>query len=182
VFILAALAAATAVALGTGSVKLPGSGNTKASAHQAAATRQLVANQEWASATCSTVVSWKNEIQRDLHGLTLSFGAIPRVQDAVSATSRMVDSMRKLGLPPGLQSALGDQLRSDIQSRVHSIESAARSVAAGNLGAIGTLLSGFGNVPAMARQIAGHLRAIAPELGISLASSVSCRQLVGLRL
>jgi hypothetical protein len=183
-FILGALAAATAVALGTGAVKLPGGAN--ASTQQAAAATEMAANQQWASATCSTVVGWKNEIQRDLHGLTLSLGAIPRVQDAIGATTRMVDSIEKLGLPPALKGAQGraqlDQLRSDVQSRVHGIESAASSVAAGNLGAIGTLLSGLGNAPSMEGQIVGHLRDVASELGVSLASSPSCRQLVGLKL
>ena len=186
VFILGALAAATAVALGTGAVKLPGSGNAKASTQQAAAARQMAANQQWASATCSTVVGWKNEIQHDLRGLTLSLGAIPRVQDAIGATTRMVDSIEKLGLPPALRRAQGraqvDQLRSDAQSRVQGIESAASSVAGGNLDAIGTLLSDLGHAPSMEGQIVGQLRDVASELGVSLASSPSCRQLVGLKL
>ena len=184
VFILGALGAATAVALGTGAVNLPGSGNAKASTQQAAAARQMAANQQWASATCSTVVGWKNEIQHDFHGLTLSLGAIPRVQDAIGATTRMVDSIEKLGLPPALQGARAqvDQLRSDVQSHAHGIENAASSVAAGNLGAIGTLLNGLGNAPSMEGQIVGHLRDVASEFGVSLASSPSCRQLVGLKL
>jgi hypothetical protein len=186
VFILGALAAATAVALGTGAVKLTGSGTARASTQQAAAARQMAANQQWASATCSTVLGWRNEIQNDLHGLTLSLGAIPRVQDAIGATTRMVDSIEELGLPPALQGAQGraqvDQLRSDVRSHVHGIEGAASSVAAGNIGAIGTLLSGLGNTQSMERQIFGHLRGVASELGVSLASSPSCRQLVGLNL
>ena len=107
VVILGALAAATAVALGTGAFKLPGSSSARASTQQAAATRRMAVNQQWASATCSTVVGWKNEIQHDLHGLTLSLGAIPRVQDAIGATTRMVNSIEKLGLPPALQGAQG---------------------------------------------------------------------------
>jgi len=185
-FILGALAAATAVALGTGAVKLPASGNAQGSAQQAAAVRQMAANQQWASATCSTVVDWKNEIHRDLHGLTLSLAAIPRVQDAIGATTRMADSIEKLGLPPALQGAQGraqiNQLRSDIQSHLHGIESAASSVAGGNLGAIGTLLNDLGNAPSTESQIAGRLRDVASELGVSMASSPSCRQLVGLKL
>jgi hypothetical protein len=185
-FILGALAAATAVALATGALKLPGSGNARASTQQAAAARQMAANQQWASATCSTVVGWKNEIRRDLHGLTLSLGAIPRVQDAIGATTRMADSIEQRGLPPALQGAQGharaDQLRSDVRSQVNGIESAASSVAAGNIGAIGTLLNGLGNAPSMERQIVGDLRGVASELGVSLASSPPCRQLVGLNL
>lgn len=98
----------------------------------------------------------------------------------------MVDSIEKLGLPPALQGAEGraqiDQLRSDVQSHVHAIENPASSVAAGNLGAIVTLLNGLGNAPSMEGQIVGHLRDVASELGVSLASSPSCRQLVGLKL
>jgi hypothetical protein len=184
--ILGALAAATAAALGTGAVTLPGTGNAQARTEQATAARQTAANQQWASVTCSTVLGWKNEIQRDLQGLTLSLGAIPRVQDAIGATTRMVDSIEKLGLPPALQGAQGraavDQLRSDLQSHVHGIENAAGSVAGGNLGAIGTLLSDLGNAPSMKGQIVGDLREVASELGVSLASSSSCQQLVGLKL
>jgi len=185
VFILGALAA-TVVALGTGAVKLPGSDYAEASTQQAPAARQMAANQQWASATCSTVVGWKNEIQLDLRGLTLGLGAIPRVQDAIGATTRMVNSIEKLGLPPALQRAQGraqvDQLRSDVRSRVRGIESAASNVAGGNLGAIGTLLSDLGNAPSMEGQIVGQLRDVASELGVSLASSPSCQQLVGLKL
>jgi len=186
VFILGALAAAIAVALGAGAVKAPGSGNANLSAQQAAAARQMAANQQWASDTCSTVLGWKNEIQRDMQGLTLSLSAIPRVQDAIGATTRAVDSIEKLGLPPALQSAEGraelNQLRSDVQSHVQGIESAAGSVAGGNLGAIGTLLSDLRNAASMGGQIVAHLRGVASELGVSLASSPSCRQLVGLKL
>jgi hypothetical protein len=181
-----ALAAATFAALGTGGVKLPGSGNANVSAQQAAAARQMAADQQWASATCSIVAGWKNEIQRDVHGLTLSLGAIPRVQDAIGATTRMVDGIEQRGLPPGLRGAEGraqlEQLRFDVQSHMHGIESAASSVAAGNLGAIGTLLTDVANLPSVGGQIVGQLRNVAPELGVSLASSPSCRQLVGLKL
>jgi hypothetical protein len=174
------------VALSTGALKLPGSGSARAGTQQAAAARQMAADQQWASATCSTVVGWKNEIQQDLHGLTLSLGAIPRVQDAIGATTRMVDSIERLGLPPALQDAEGraqvDQLRSDVRSHMRGIESAANSVAAGNIGAIGTLLSGLGNAPSIERQIVGDLRGATSELGVSLASSPSCRQLVELKL
>jgi hypothetical protein len=185
-FILGSLAAATAAALGIGAVKLPGSSNAKASPQQAAAARRMAANQQWASATCSTVVGWKSEFERDLHGLTLSLGAIPRVQDAIGATTRMVDSIEKLGLPPALRGAQGravvDQLRSDVQSRVLGLESAASSVAGGNLGAIGTLLTDLGSVPSAEGKIVGHVRDVASELGVSLASTPSCRQLAGLTL
>jgi hypothetical protein len=185
-FILGVLAAATAVALATGAVRPPGSGDANVSSQQAAGARQMVANQQWASVTCSTVVGWKNEIQRDVHGLTLSLGVIPRVQDAIVATSRMADSIEKLGLPPALQGAEGraqvDQLRSDVQSHVHAIESAASSIAGGNLGAIGTLLSDLGNAQSMEGQIVGRLRGVASELGVSFASSPSCRQLVAFKL
>ena len=186
VFILGALGAAIAVALGAGAVALPGSGSAEASAQQAAAAKQMAANQRWTSTTCTTVLGWKNEIQRDMHGLTISLSAIPRVEDAIGATTRAVDSINKLGVPPALQNAAGrselDQIRSDFQSHVKGIESAASSVAGGNLGAIVTLLSDLGNVPSTGSQIVGHLREVAPELGISLASSPSCRQLVGVKL
>jgi hypothetical protein len=187
VLILGALAAATALALGTGAVQRPAaSSKARVSTQQAVAAGQWAANQRWASVACLTVVGWKNEIQRDVRGLTFSLGAIPRVQDAIGATTRMVDSIERLGLPPALQSvgarAQVDQLRSDLQSHVHGIESAASSVAGGNLGAIGTLLSDLGNAPSVEGQIVGHVRDVASELGVSLASTPSCRQLVGLKL
>lgn len=184
--ILGALAAATAVALGAGAGSLSGTGDAKASTDQAAVTKQMAANQRWASATCSAVVGWKDEVQRELHGLTLSLGAIPRVQAAIGATTHMLDSIEKLGVPPALQSAQGrglvEQLRSDIQSRAQGVESAASSVAGGNVGAISTLLSDLANAPSIEAQIAGRLRDVASELGVSMASSPACRQLVGLNL
>jgi hypothetical protein len=187
VLILAALAVVTAVALGTGAATPSGSGGgATADTQHAAAARQMAANQQWAAAACSTVVGWKNEIQRDLHGLTFSLGAISRVESAIGVTTRMVDSIGKLGLPPALQGAQGraqvDQLRSVVESHLHGIESAASSVAGGNLAAIGTLLSDLRSAPSMEGQIVGDLRGVAAELGVSLASSPSCRQLVGVKL
>jgi hypothetical protein len=186
VFILGALAAVAAVALSNGAAKPSGSSDAQPGTQQAAAARQMAANQQWASAACSTMVVWKNEIQRDLHGLTLSFSAIPRVEDAIGATTRMVKSTQKLGVPPALQGAQGraqlDQLRTDVQSRLLGIKSAISSVANGNLGAIGTLLSDLKNAPSMESQVVGQLRGVASELGVSLASSPSCRQLVGVKL
>jgi hypothetical protein len=69
-----------------------------------------------------------------------------------------------------------------VAPHVHGIESAASSVAGGNLGAIGTLLSDLGKAPSVGRQIVGQVRDVASELGVSLASSPSCRRLVGLKL
>jgi hypothetical protein len=89
-------------------------------------------------------------------------------------------------LPPALQSAQGralvEQLRSDIQSRAHGVESAASSVASGNVLAIGTLLSDLGNARSIEAQVAGRVRNVASELGVSMASSPACRQLIGLNL
>lgn len=186
IFIVGALVAAIAITIGTGAIALPGSGSANLSAQQTADVRQLAANRQWASATCSTVLGWKNEIQRDVHGLTLSLSAIPRVQDAIGATTRVANSIKKLGLPPALRSAEGraelDQLRSDVRSHVQSIESAAASVAGGNLAAIGTLVSDLRTAPSMGDRIVGHLRVVASDLGVSLASTPSCRALVGVKL
>lgn len=186
VLILGALGAVAAVALSSGAAKPSGGSNAQAGGQQAAAARQMAANQQWASSACSTMVVWKNEVQRDLHGLTLSFSAIPRVEDAIGATTRMVTSTQKLGVPPALQGAQGraqlDQLRTDVQSRLLGIKSAISSVASGNFGAIGTLLSDLKNAPSMEGQVVGQLRGVASELGVSLASSPSCRQLVGVKL
>jgi hypothetical protein len=90
------------------------------------------------------------------------------------------------GHAPALQGPQGraevDQLRSDVESRLHGIESAASSVAGGNLGAIATLFGYLRNAPSTEGRIVGQVRDTASELGVSLASSPSCRQLVGLKL
>ena len=187
--ILGAIAAVVAVEVGTGAVTVPGTQDsaqsTQTSAQASLAAQRMAANQQWASATCTNVLHWKNEIRRDATSLNFGFGAVARIQDAISATTRMMSEINKLGLPPAAQTTQAraeiDQLRSDIESRVHNIEGAAGSVADGNLGAIGALLSDLQTDTVVGTQIVNELRhVVSVDLGLSLIETRACRQLVGI--
>jgi hypothetical protein len=189
--IMGGIAAAVLVALSTGAITLPGARDstqsTRTSAQASLAAKRMAANQQWASATCTNILDWKNEIQRDGTNLNLGFGVLARIQDAIAATTRMSNEVNKLGLPPAAQTAQAraetGQLRSDIQSRVHNIEGSAGSVASGNLAAIGTLLSDLENDTVVGTQIVTELRhVLSVDLGLSLVETPACRQLVGIAI
>lgn len=178
------------VAVSVGAITLPGthSGTQSAQARDLAslAAKQTAANRQWASATCTSILDWKNEIHRDAANLNLGLGALPRIQDAVTATTRMLNKIDKLGPPPSVQTgqarADADRLRSDLQGRLRKIEDDARSVAGGNVAAIGTLLSDLENDRAAAPQMVDRLRQIVSvDLGLSLVHTSACQQLIGIR-
>ncbi len=184
-------AVAVLVAVSTGAISLPGARdnpqNAETSAQAAVAAERMAANQRWASAMCTNILDWKNEIQRDEAGLGLSFGALARIQDAITTTSSTLNELSKLGLPPAAQTGQArtetDQLRSDIESRLHNIEGAAGSVASGNLAAIGTLLSDLETDKAVGTQVVSELRhVVSVDLGLSLVETGACRQLVGIHI
>lgn len=187
VVVAAAVAAAT-VAITTGAVKVPGlssaSRKTQASDQAALAAQQTAAEEQWASATCTSILTWKNEIQRDGTSLNLGLGPSARVHDAIAASTRLLSELDKLGLPPGASpqaQAELDQLRADITSRLSSLAGAAASVAGGNLGAIGTLLGDLESDRMLGTQITDELRhVVSVDLGLSLAEMRACRQLVGI--
>jgi hypothetical protein len=178
------------VAVSVGAIALPGthSGTQSAQARDlvSLAAKRTAANKQWASATCTSILSWKNEIHRDAANLDLGFGALPRIQDAITATTRMLKTIDKLGLPPSVQTgqarADADRLRSDLQGRVREVEADARSVAGGNIAAIGTLLSDLNNDRAVAPQMVDRLRQIVSvDLGLSIVQIRACQQLIGIR-
>jgi hypothetical protein len=186
--IMGGIVAGVVVAVSTGALTVPGAQDsaqsTQASAQASLAVKRMAADQQWASATCTNILDWKHEIQRDATSLNLGFGALARIQDAIAATTRMSNEVNKLGLPPDAQTAQAraeiDQLRSDIESRVHNIEGAAGSAAGGNLAAIGALLSDLENDTGLGTQIANELRhVLSVDLGLSLVETRACRQLVG---
>lgn len=186
---MSAIAAAMVVAVATGAIPLPGphqaSGSDQASAQASLAAERTAADKQWASVTCTNILDWKNEIKRDGTRLDLGFGLVSRIQDAIAATTRMLNQLDKLGLPPGGQSAQAraeiGQLRSDIASRLRAIEGAAGSVASGNVAAIGALLSDLENDESVGPQLAGGLRhVVSIDLGLSLVETRACRQLVGI--
>src|SRR6201995_1900456 len=90
------------VAVSVGAITLPGthSGTQSAQAKDLVSTtaKRTAANGQWAPATCTSIVTWKNEIQRDAANLNLGFDALPRIQDAITATTRMLNKIDKLGL------------------------------------------------------------------------------------
>ena len=177
------------VAVSVGAITLPGthSGTQSAQARDvvSVAAKRTAANARWASATCTSILSWKDEIHRDAANLDLGFGALPRIQDAITATTRMLNKLDKLGLPPSVQTgqarADAERLRSDLQARVRQIEDDARSVAGGNIAAIGTLLSDLKNDRAAGPQMVDRLRQIVSvDLGLSLVHIRACQQLIGI--
>jgi hypothetical protein len=177
------------VAVSVGAITLPGthSGTPTAQARDlvSLADKRTAANRQWASATCTSILSWKNEIHRDAANLDLGLGALPRIQDAIAATTRMLNKIDKLGLPPSVQTgearADADRLRSDLQGRVREIEDDARSVAGGNIAAIGTLLSDLKNDRAVGPQMVDRLRQIVSvDLGLSVIQIRPCQQLIGI--
>jgi hypothetical protein len=189
VLVVAGVAAAITVALSTGAVKIPGlsggSQNAKASDQAALAAQRTAADEQWASATCTNILDWKNEIKRDGTSLNLGFGPTARIKDAISATTRLVSQLDELGLPPGAQTAQArvelNQLRSEIATHLRDVEGAASSLAGGNLAAIGTLATALENDKALGTQMTGELRHIVSvDLGLSVIETRACRQLVGI--
>ena len=187
--VVGGVAAAVTVAVSTGAVKVPGlsggSRNTHASDQVALAAQRTAADEQWASATCTNILNWKNEIERDGTSLDLGFGPGARIQDAITSTTRLVSELDKLGLPPGAQTAQAraelNQLRSDLGSRLHAVEGAASSVAGGNIAAIGALVTGLENDKVLGTRITGELRhVVSVDLGLSLVETRACRQLVGI--
>ena len=182
------IAAAVVLAFAVGAISFPWNhhGSEKAAHAQASlAAQRTAANKEWASATCTNILNWKNEIQRDGTSLNFGLGVSARLKDAVAATGRMLNELGKLGLPPGAQTAQAraeiERLRSDVESRVRNLKGAADSVASGNLAAIGTLVTDLENDKSIGTQIAGELRhVVSVDLGLSLAETGACRELVGI--
>ena len=177
------------VAVSVGAITLPGthSGTQSAQARDLAslAAKGTAANRQWAAAACTSIQSWKDEIHRDAANLDLGFGALPRIQDAITATTRMLNKIDKLGLPPSVQTgqarADAERLRTDLQARVREIEEDARSVAGGNIAAIGTLLSDLKNDRAAGPQMVDRLRQIVSvDLGLSVVQIRACQQLIGI--
>jgi hypothetical protein len=183
---MGAIAAAVVLAFAVGAISLPWNHRGSEEAAPASlAAQQTAANKGWASATCTNILNWKNEIQRDGTSLDFGLGASARLKDAVAATGGMLNELGKLGLPPGAQTAQAraeiERLRSDVESRVRNLKGAADSVASGNLAAIGTLVADLENDKGIGTQIAGELRhVVSVDLGLSLAETPACRELVGI--
>ncbi len=186
--VMASIVGAVTVAISTGAVKVPGlssgSRKTQPSEQATLAAQRTAAEAQWASATCTSILAWKNEIQRDGRSLNLGLGPSARVHDAIAASTRLLSELDKLGLPPGASPqarAELAQLRADIASRLTSLEGAAGSVAGGNLAAIGTLLGDLESDKVLPGQIAGELQhLVSVDLGLSVAETRACRQLVGI--
>jgi len=187
--IFGGVAVAVLIAVGTGAIAVPGAPDsthsTQTSAQASLAASRMAANRQWASATCTSILDWKNEIHRDATSLNLGFGALARIRDAIAASTQMSNTFNQLGLPPAAHTAQAraeiDQLRSDLESRAHTIEGAASSVAGGNLAAIGALLSDLETDTVVGTPIVNELRhVVSVDLGLSLVETRACRQLVGI--
>jgi hypothetical protein len=168
----------------TGAVKLPGVHHA-AQPSETLAAQRTAANRQWASALCTNLLGWRNEIQRDGTSLNPGLGPVERVKDAARATTRMLGRLDKLGLPPvGTSSqarAGANHLRSALQSRALKLESDASSVASGDLAAIGGLVTDLNAGKALGTEIGNEVqRVVSVDLGLSLAETGACRQLVGI--
>ncbi|MFZ0975519.1 MAG: hypothetical protein WAN22_25070 [Solirubrobacteraceae bacterium] len=186
--VMASIVGAVTVVISTGAVKIPGlsggSRTTQPSEQAALAAQRTAAAEQWASATCTSILAWKNEIQRDGTSLNLALGPSARVHDAIAASTRLLSELDKLGLPPEASPRARTelaQLRADIASRLSSLEGAAGSVASGNLAAIGTLLGDLESDKVLPGQISSELQhVVSVDLGLSVAETRACRQLVGI--
>lgn len=189
VLVTVGVVATTIVVAATGAVRIPGlsdgSRRVPASDQAALAAQRTAADEQWASATCTNILAWKKEIERDGTSLDLGFGPGARIQDAITATTRLISQLDALGLPPGAQTAQArvelNQLRSDLESRLHAIEGAASSVAGANIDAIGTLITDLENDKVLGNRLTGELsHIVSVDLGLSLVETRACRQLVGI--
>jgi hypothetical protein len=189
VLIIGGITALVLVALSTNAITVGGSRGSTPSADRSAqallAAQRMAADRVWASATCTNILDWKNEIHHDATSLDLGFGPMARLHDAIAATTAMANQFNRLGLPPTAHTAQAqaeiDQLRSDIESRVQSVEGAAGGVATGNLASVGTVLNDLEADTAVGPQILEELRhVVSVDLGLSLVESRACRQLVGI--
>ena len=183
------VAAAVAVVVITGAVTLPGTHDgtqrTQASDQASLAAKESAANRRWASATCANILAWKNELRRDTKSLNLSFGSLGRIEDAVAATTRVLNELKKLGPPPAVRTAQAraeiEQFRADIESRVHKIEGDVHAVAGGDLTAIGALFSDLENAKVLGTEIGDELRhGLFADLGLSLVETPACQELAGI--
>jgi hypothetical protein len=188
ILVMAGIVAVVVVAVVSGAISLPRFGKSshpQASAGAALAAQHEAANRQWAAATCTNVLDWKHEIQRDGTSLDLGLGPSARIENAIAATSRLLNQLDKAGLPPAAQQATAraqiEQLHSDIESRLRALEGTASSAASGNLLAIGSLVSDLANDRIVGTQIASELRhVVSVNLGLSLVETRACRQLVGI--
>jgi hypothetical protein len=188
ILFMAGIAAVVVVAVASGALSLPRFGNSshrQASSGAVLAAQQEAANRQWAAATCTNVLDWKNEIQRDGTSLDLGFGPSARIENAIAATGRLLNQLDKAGLPPAAQQpnarAQIEQLDSDIESRLRTIEGTASSAANGDVLAIGSLVSDLANDRIVGTRIASELRhVVSVNLELSLVETRACRQLVGI--
>ncbi|MBV8998954.1 MAG: hypothetical protein JO304_07835 [Solirubrobacterales bacterium] len=171
--------------MSTSVVKLPfAHHSSQSSSRPTLAAQRAAATQQWASAFCTNLLSWKNEIQRDGTSIDPGLGPAARINDAVAATTRALSQLDTLGLPPGQTAGARAEtmrLRSKIESRARKLQGDAGSIAGGNLGAIAALLGDLQSDGAIGTQIGGELqRVVSVDLGLSMAETRACRALVGI--
>jgi hypothetical protein len=182
--VMASVVGAGVAAVSTGAVKLPSFHHSSSQTTTVAAQR-TAANRQWASAFCTNLMDWTKQIQRDGTSLNPTLGPVARIKDATAATTRLLGQLDRLGFPPGGQSpqarAEADHLRSVLRSRARQLQTDAASVASGNLAAIGSLVTDLNNDKALGTEISDELqRVVSVDLGLSLAETGVCRQLVGI--
>jgi hypothetical protein len=162
-----------------------GTARAEATTQASLAARRAVADRQWASAACTSLLNWRNEIHHDDSSLDLGFGPAARVRAAIAATTRLLGQLDTLGPPPSARTpdaqAHAAALRAEIDSRLRDLQIATGGVAGGNLAAIGTLLNDLGSVGvAGAHEVTELRHLVSVDLGLSLAETRPCWQLVGI--
>ena len=184
--VMVGVVAAGVVAVSAGVVKLPLLHHDgQPSQTTTLVAQHTAANRQWAAAFCTNLMDWKKQLQRDGTSLNPTVGPVERIKDATAATTQMLGKLRNVGLPPagrsGQARAEADHLRSMLQTRARKLQADANSVASGNLAAIGTLVTDLNRDKAMGMGISHELqRVVSVDLGLSLAETGACRQLVGI--
>jgi hypothetical protein len=182
--VMVGVVAAGVAAVSTGAVKLPRFHHSSSRTTTLTAQR-TAANRQWASAFCTNLMDWKNQIQRDGTSLNPTLGPVARIKDATAATTRLLGQLDTLGFPPGGQSpqarAEASHLRSVLRSRARKLQADAADVARGNLASIGSLVTDLNSDKAIGTEISNELqRVVSVDLGLSLAETGACRHLVGI--
>jgi hypothetical protein len=189
VLVVSAIAAAAVLAVTTGVITLgfgPGGESAQARAQTSLVAKRSAVDQRWASVACTSVLDWEDALRHDATGLDLGFGPLARIKNAIAVTGLLLSDLDTLGLPPGGQTASARtdlaQLRSTIESGLHELANAAGSVANGNVLGIGILVGDLAKDRAVAGEISSELgHFVSVDLGVTLAETPACGQLVGIR-
>jgi hypothetical protein len=142
------------------------------------------ANQRWANAVCTNMLSWQIQVHHDETSFNFGFGPRARLDDAIRATRRLTSELAALG-PPATQQGSGERARfrrleSAVQLKLNEAQTAVNKVETGNVDAAAALIS---DLPAGASLAAALLndarKRTSTDLAIAVLETKTCRQLAG---